>query len=480
MDLPKLFINDGSNTFSKLTLSFLFFAVLIFLASMLGIFTRPLANYAFFWPANALLLGLLIRLPHINIKSALLGATFGYVFADLFTGNTPLLTLILTITNLLFVITSYLCFKKINHKHQYNHKGYLNIYPFLVAVSLGSFVCSAFAIAVIPLVPDSFLDYSQIGLDFMSWLASELFNAIIILPIIIASPSLQELKNSFKNVMRKDDILLHPLPFLSVLISILLSQIFFGPGALLYPLAPLFWAATQYSLFNIAIINAFVGLTLYHSLSYLYLNDASNSFIDEILTVRVGLVILGFATILLCIISQNQKRLFSRVSYLANHDMLTETLNRRSFIKLSEKVLHNSKNKSLALMMIDIDFFKTLNDSYGHYAGDLVLKKFAKMIKDNLRHDDLFCRIGGEEFLLLVSNVTLSETTLIAERLRSNIQNTPMEIEANQPIYITASLGVVHTQLPTSDSLQMLINKSDVALYESKRTGRNKVTQHSA
>ncbi|WP_152872889.1 GGDEF domain-containing protein, partial [Acinetobacter portensis] len=162
----------------------------------------------------------------------------------------------------------------------------------------------------------------------------------------------------------------------------------------------------------------------------------------EITSIRIGLAILGLATIILCIISQNRKLLFKEVYYLANHDTLTETMNRRSFIKLSERLLSNKKYKQACLLMLDIDHFKNLNDGYGHYAGDIVLKKFAELVKENLRNEDLFCRHGGEEFVVLLANVDKAEAFMIAERIRIHLAQTSINIPQQQPFHISVIMVI--------------------------------------
>ncbi len=122
--------------------------------------------------------------------------------------------------------------------------------------------------------------------------------------------------------------------------------------------------------------------------------------------------------------------------------------------------------------MISI-FFKKLNDNYGHHAGDIVLKKFADIVKENLRSEDLFCRHGGEEFVVLLSNVDKEEALMIAERIRVQLSEPFIHIEQENPIKITVSMGVTHTYLPSRLELQQLINTADQALYRAKDSGRN-------
>lgn len=452
---------------------FVIFAFAIFIGALIGIFTRPLAHSAFFWPANPIFLGLLLRFPQFRTSSALWGAFTGYMLADLITSNGLALTFILTITNFVAVLSTLSILLFIQSQLKYFRDGALIIYPYVFAIMSGTILAALFAINTIPYVPHTFMSTKQPWVDFTNWWTGEFFNALIILPLVLTFPKLVQIKQFFKDRRATSFNIFDAIPLVAVILSMILTHTYFGPGALLYPLATLIWAASVYSTFTIAIINSFVCLTLYHSVSFLYLYDSTNSFLTEIISIRIGLAILGLATLILCIISQNRKLLFKEVYYLANHDTLTETMNRRSFLRLSTRLLESKKNKQACFLMIDIDYFKNLNDNFGHHAGDIVLKKFSDLVKENLRAEDLFCRYGGEEFVVLLSNVNKAEALMIAERIRLQLSETYIDIQQANPIKITVSIGVSHTTLPTKTSLQELINITDKALYQAKENGRN-------
>lgn len=118
-----------------------------------------------------------------------------------------------------------------------------------------------------------------------------------------------------------------------------------------------------------------------------------------------------------------------------------------------------------------MDFFKSINDKYGHHIGDIVLKEFTNTIEKTLRSSDLFGRIGGEEFCVLLQSTSIEGAKLFAERIRGDIEAIQI-MSANVVIKVTVSLGVV--SLKNEDNLHELLNKADLALYEAKNSGRNK------
>ena len=161
---------------------------------------------------------------------------------------------------------------------------------------------------------------------------------------------------------------------------------------------------------------------------------------------------------------------------LSTKDGLTGVFNRRYFdihIKqMTEKA--RTSGQKLCLMMLDMDHFKDVNDTYGHPAGDAVLKTLTNSLKSSFRVTDLIARYGGEEFMVLLGNITLEQGTAIAEKTRASIEAIDFVIpDYSQRLKKTTSIGIVEFQ--PSESAQDFINRVDKALYEAKETGRNKV-----
>jgi len=158
----------------------------------------------------------------------------------------------------------------------------------------------------------------------------------------------------------------------------------------------------------------------------------------------------------------------------ASTDPLTGIANRREFLKrLNEEFSRAQRHgTALSLLMLDIDHFKKINDTYGHDAGDYVLKEMSRIIRSDLRAEDLFGRYGGEEFLILLGNCSLKEAEELAERYRKKIESSEMKFR-NTPIRITISIGGTEL-VPGDSSGDVLITRSDTLLYEAKNCGRNK------
>jgi diguanylate cyclase (GGDEF)-like protein/PAS domain S-box-containing protein len=167
---------------------------------------------------------------------------------------------------------------------------------------------------------------------------------------------------------------------------------------------------------------------------------------------------------------QNQK-----LTVLATRDSLTGCLNRRSFFEQFDLYFLKTKenNQTLACIMTDIDHFKKINDSHGHLFGDQVIKSVAEILDSESRSADLICRYGGEEFCVLMPNISLEEARIIAKRLRFSIEKLVRQ-RLDENVCVTSSFGVSATNLGAENPLQ-LVGQADEALYAAKNQGRNQV-----
>jgi len=162
----------------------------------------------------------------------------------------------------------------------------------------------------------------------------------------------------------------------------------------------------------------------------------------------------------------------------ANTDPLTGVHNRRFFHDVLSRESERSKrhNQPLSLIILDIDHFKVINDTFGHLAGDQVLREIGRLTRENIRTIDMVCRYGGEEFAVILPQTELEAASLIAERLRTGIAEFPFSTGEESPLMVTASLGVAcrHESDYLSKQGTELIQAADQALYAAKDTGRNR------
>ena len=170
-----------------------------------------------------------------------------------------------------------------------------------------------------------------------------------------------------------------------------------------------------------------------------------------------------------------RKRFELELARQARIDVLTGLINRRYFFELAERELTRSKRhvQDFAVLMLDVDHFKFINDNYGHDAGDEVLRKLSKVCGQTLREIDIVGRIGGEELAALLPGATCVQAMAAAERLRLAIQSTLVSLQAHA-VQFTVSIGVT-SLMPNDEGVDELLKRADEALYRAKRGGRNRV-----
>ena len=187
----------------------------------------------------------------------------------------------------------------------------------------------------------------------------------------------------------------------------------------------------------------------------------------------VALGSMAMAFIVLALSSQRTERELrqsrSRLRVLANIDMLTQVPNRRRFEELARRALQADEDGSAALLLVDIDHFKQINDKLGHAAGDRALKLVSRCTLELLRSNDVAGRHGGDEFVMLLRRSSTQDAMQVAERLVSHLQQ---QAHAHALPRLTLSFGIV--QMRHGESIDETLHRADLALYEAKRLGRSR------
>ena len=194
---------------------------------------------------------------------------------------------------------------------------------------------------------------------------------------------------------------------------------------------------------------------------------------NSVFKLSIAKVLQGDELFILCVLYDitQEASLMKYFENLSIKDPLTGIYNRRYLEEKLEEYMNLAQrhDRPLSLIMFDIDFFKHINDSFGHDVGDKVLKAIAKVVSENIRNTDIFARYGGEEFVIIAPETTKEDAKILAEKLRSLIRNLHFE----EGINVTCSFGVASLEKP--DTKETLLKRADEALYEAKKTGRNKV-----
>lgn len=223
----------------------------------------------------------------------------------------------------------------------------------------------------------------------------------------------------------------------------------------------------------IATVLFFYCENTYNETPLITLTDEMNHLIYQSVIFVNMIEVIFVLTLFVNHIERNELKLYHQ----AQTDPLTGIANRRHFFEQVEIELDvaRSLKRPYSIVMFDLDHFKQVNDTYGHQAGDQCLVEVIKRVNETIRDTDFVARIGGEEFVIAMPETMLNEANSIAERIRININKTPVKLEDNlQTINCSASFGIAHLTSEACSTKALLIN-ADKALYQAKTNGRNRV-----
>tara|TARA_R110002050_G_scaffold779_7_gene5485 strand:- start:614 stop:1540 length:927 start_codon:yes stop_codon:yes gene_type:complete len=174
--------------------------------------------------------------------------------------------------------------------------------------------------------------------------------------------------------------------------------------------------------------------------------------------------------------SQRLKKSNEELKELSSKDPLTQLYNRRYFTEsaITMQSLSIRNNHHISIIILDVDNFKNINDTYGHSVGDKVIVSLSRILENNCRKSDIVARFGGEEFVILLYNTSLSFAQSVAENIRQNVEDYSVEVKTGK-FSFTLSLGVAQFEAQLDKDIESTINRADKALYNAKESGKNKV-----
>ena len=437
-------------------------AFVVFAACLFGIFSRPVGFLATLWPANAIMLGLLIRFPRTAVPIGWLGAGLAYVAADLLTGASIEKAIILNGANIAGVAVGYFLYRRETGETA-NLRYSASMFHLLFAAATAGAAAGLIGALANPVL---FGGGAIEGWSF--WFATELVNYVTFLPVILAMPS----RHSRVIIsFRWQDAV----PAIAVIGSCLLASIGSGPGAIAFPVPALLWCALSYSVFGTAALTALYGCWALIAVGAGVLPFYTEPYDERALvSLRIAVALVSMAPIMLASAMQSRNDLLARLRHEATHDSLTGLLNRSAFRDAASQAVV-SGGKPLAIMMVDIDRFKSINDNYGHAGGDEVLTAFAERVRSCLRREDMFARMGGEEFAVLIESCAQEEAIEVANRILAAIRTAPVVLSCDREASLTASIGLVITRKDEATSMDDLLAAADAELYCAKRNGRDRL-----
>ncbi|WP_269564008.1 GGDEF domain-containing protein [Kosakonia radicincitans] len=446
-------------------------AVVIFILTtlfyFLGAMMRLVEELSLFWPLNAVMAGVFARYAFLHRWHYYLISYAAMLAYDAITTNWGMASLIINFSNMVFIITMA---QLIGAKRRQMLKtpepaSALKLFGYcLLAAQLCGFVGAIGSVGIN-------------GHGFWSlladWFGEQFSTGVLILPgVLTMSWPRKPLQFSLQRGM----------PVVAVVVSVIASVAIGGAGSLAFPLPALIWCAVRFSLPFTSLITLLTGGVeiILVSSSVIDISIGSPMEIPHMLSARLGIATMAICPVIVSVSVEAINRLMRQVSLRADFDFLTRVYSRSG---LYEALNHDDKrfaDKHLSVMLLDIDYFKSVNDSYGHECGDQVLASFAQQIQRVLGDRGVVARMGGEEFVVVATTLDPQEGVQLAETLRLSVANHPFQWR-QQTLHLTVSIGISSGKTDAwqlTEMFNVLLAAADENLYRSKKQGRNRTTQN--
>lgn len=444
-------------------------AVVIFILTtlfyFLGAMMRLVEELSLFWPLNAVMAGVFARYAFLHRWHYYLISYVAMLAYDAVTTSWGMASLIINFSNMVFIITMAQLIGT-DRRQMSKVPEPVNALKLFGYCLLAALLCGFFgAIGSVGINGQGFWPLLA------DWFGEQFSTGVLILPCMLTmSMPHKPLQFSLQKSM----------PVVAVAISILASVGIGGAGSLAFPLPALIWCAVRYSLPFTCLITLLTGGVeiILVSSSVIDIAIGSPLEIPHMFSARLGIATMAVCPVIVSVSVEAINRLIRQVSLRADFDFLTRVYSRSG---LYEALDHDDKrfaDKHLTVMLLDIDYFKSVNDNYGHECGDQVLASFAQKVQQVLGGRGLVARMGGEEFVVVATTDDPHEGMLLAETLRISVENHPFEWR-QQKLHLTVSIGISNGNTDAwqlTETFNELLAIADENLYRSKKQGRNRTT----
>ena len=437
--------------------------------SLLGIGTRTSGYLAPFWGANAVMLGLLLRNPSWGRDWRTWAYAYAaYALTDWLTGTAPFGAFGMAAANELGVAVGWWLFMRKPRRVrelQQSHSVLELLQACLVAALASAMVGGplSWKLFAIP--------WWQ---AYAIWSVSEFAAFILTVPVFLVAARTKVW--SWRRWWPDKPMDWHyALPLVTLIASEVVALAMKGPGTLGFSVPAMIWYAMAYGVRPTVLLN--LVLSLWKMLS---ISMGSFTFsladINDVTSLRLGVALLSLAPLTVACTYALRQQSLHQLRQLVDYDALTGALSRRALLERGGKLLQRMRGEGqpMVLLMIDLDYFKQVNDLYGHANGDKVLQAFVRSTQAVLRPEDVLGRMGGEEFVVILPRTALAQAQRVAQRIGDQLRQLEIVLEGNNVIGVTCSIGVAAiTQWDAHNPLELHLSFADHALYQAKAAGRD-------
>ena len=444
----------------------LFLITLLF--SFIGGHLRIPQELSLFWPVNAIVAGVIVRNPFLHQARYYLTCFTAMAFNDMVFSGWTLAALTLNVANLLFILVAVsLLVKHLQHDSGSERiTSVLRIFP---ACLLAALVCAAWG----ALAQQARFD-AALATAWGDWFSEQFSTGLMLLPFLLT--------RDWRNLSLRQLLHMRKLsPVIAVVLSLVVGAMMGGAGSLTFPVPALVWCAIVLPMTLTSLVILLTGITEIILVSHGVMNIQGNDNllpISHLTSARLGVATIAISPLIVAASMDAIRQLNQRLALRANYDFLTQLLSRSGLYE-SLRTEPFSSSRKAGVILLDVDYFKTINDNFGHDAGDSVLEEIARRMQRIVGKKGRICRFGGEEFVVVLFDQDPEALYFLAESIRQTMAKEKFWLQGST-VTVTVSLGLAHGSAGNAGDWPRVINRlisaADKNLYLSKRNGRNQTS----
>lgn len=428
---------------------------------------RLVEALSLFWPLNGVMAGVFARYAYLNRIHYYAVSYVAMLVYDAVTTSWGMASLIINLSNMVFIVTVALLVLRDKRmlKKTPDPLNALRLFNYCLIAAL---LC-----ALLGAVGSVGIDSQTFWPLFADWFSEQFSTGVLIVPCMLT------VSVPVKQIRLRPERLL---PVLALIVSVMASVVIGGAGSLAFPLPALIWCAVRYSLPATCLLTFITGAAEVILVANGIINIAVAAPLSTpmMFSARLGIATMAICPIMVSVSMAAINSLIQQVSLRADYDFLTQVYSRSGLYEALKEEETHRHSRYLTVMLLDIDYFKNINDNYGHECGDRVLAVFARQVRNVVGEDGLVARMGGEEFAVVVYSEDAKHGVELAERIRVTIAHHPFTWR-QQTLFLTVSIGLGSGR-PGARQLTEVFNKllaeADDHLYRSKKAGRNRTSAH--
>ncbi|MGK3144125.1 diguanylate cyclase [Pantoea sp. C2G6] len=421
-----------------------------------------------FWPVNAIVAGVMVRHPFLHQTRYYLACFAAMVFNDSVFSGWALPAFTLNFANILFILVAVtLLVKHLQHDSSSERiNSVLRIFP---ACLLAGLACASWG----ALAQQADFDGGLVT-AWGEWFSEQFSTGLMLLPFLLT--------RDWASLSPRQLLQLRKLaPLIAVIFSLVMGAMMGGAGSLTFPVPALVWCAIVLPMPLTSLVILLTGITEIILVSHGVMNiqgDDNLLPISHLTSARLGVATIAISPLIVAASMDAIRQLNQRLALRANYDFLTQLLSRSGLYE-SLRTEPFTPQRKAGVILLDVDYFKAINDNFGHDAGDSVLEEIARRMQRVVGNEGHICRFGGEEFVVVLFDQNPEKLYFLAETIRQRMAKEKFWIQGGT-VTVTVSLGLAYDSGGDAGEWHRVINRlisaADKNLYLSKRNGRNQTS----